>query len=260
MQATDSHVVVCLHQDVRLIPSTFRNIAIARREGPMTFLETLDPTSLTQLQLASPAKLSPRVLDRFYLLASEPNRTSLQAAFFDYIAANYESLIDRNRNIQNIANLCTILGSLIGELDGVDIVDFGCGTGLSAKARPDLNFIGVDRCGQMRQLAQGRGLNPLSLTEFSEVPDNSVQGALSSYVLHFGLSVNALETIWAKLAPGGALVANFHKGAGIHHTNDVFGRLGADTRQVFPEGDDGTHGPYFGYIKRREGQSVPGSR
>lgn len=196
-----------------------------------------------------------RYLDRFFLCIPEndrPLRDILLQDFFEAIADEYESLIDCQRNIENINILLRFLTELSGQLNESDVWDYGCGTGLSLEVSAKLGFriTGIDRCAAMMKIASQRGMKVLSIDQLVAGHENSISKAFASYVLHLYPSERDLEVLWGAFRPGGVLVANFHKNRGISEVNDVMGKLHSSIIQLDGPAGSERHGDYFAYIKR----------
>lgn len=186
-----------------------------------------------------------------FLLNSDPKlQQAAYGEFFEYIAAEYESLIDLDRNVRNVDNLIAMLCRSIEDLYDKRILDFGCGTGLSygSLKRSTARFIGVDQSQHMRKIAQSRGMQVLGLDYLGRA-QSTFDGAIASYVLHLVTDETVVGSLVNSMKPGGILVANYHKGINADWAENTFRRLGCDVTGL-PSAESGEHGPYFAYIKR----------
>jgi hypothetical protein len=156
------------------------------------------------------------ILDQVVILVSAADEEGAAEAdrvhgrLFDLIGTCYDTLIDRERNRSNIAELYAILQLCDGHRGPV--LDFGCGTGISMSVagRPD-EMYGWDRSAQMRSLAAGSGLRIVHVSSAEELPEQTFAGALASYVFDLPTAPDAVGPLLRSLRPGGVLVANFHR-------------------------------------------------
>ncbi len=194
---------------------------------------------------------SARYLDHFHVVTPVRNserRQEIYNEFFKMIAEQYESLIDVDRNTRNIRNLALILDMAMNPLAG-RVVDFGCGTGLSAAvlAGYGLELVGVDPCSTMRMIASRRGMQTWSVGELARQPSRSVDAAFASYVFHLLPHAGSLRLLWSRLRPGGYLAANFHKGRGVDLVEAAVHVKGSSV--LPPNGTDDCHGSYYAFRK-----------
>src|SRR5208282_6225038 len=141
----------------------------------------------------------------------EDLRQELIDEFFELIGDDYESLVDTNRNVENIRNLLRILASISKRLDGSMILDYGAGTGLALKPAAEFNvqLIGIERSPVMSRRAIARGMTVWTPGELARQPRESLPNAFASYVFHLLPHTNGLRLLWSRLRPGSALAANF---------------------------------------------------
>jgi len=195
-----------------------------------------------------------RYLDKFYLWTSVNNlkrRQEVLDKFFAFIAYQYESLIDVQRNLDNIQILLGFLNRLLAPIEGSTIVDYGCGTGLSVASASELKIelVGVDRCPTMRRIASDRGMTIWGPGELARQPKNSLDGAFASYVFHLLPHAGGLRLLWARLRSGGVLVANFHKDQGIDLVDACVSEEHGLIRLLESPFGSERHGRYVAYIK-----------
>lgn len=164
-----------------------------------------------------------RILDRFYLpKLADP---CVSTALFDLSASTYDRIIHIERNKRNIVNLLHIVLSCkqnerchAGQ--PINILDFGCGTGLSQEVwaalprakRSIMKLTGVDASPAMLAAAKHRGLTVRSFHAWHRTPSRSFDAAIASFVLHCGITDAELAVIYRQLVPSGVLVANYHHG------------------------------------------------
>lgn len=248
-------VVLCHTDDLRFLPEGFQ---IGRKaidlesfvafdiEGDLAAVGVLKQTATDDL---------PRILDRFRLWtprASPGSRQLLVDALFDFAAPEYELLVHPEQNRENIENLILHISDNFDRSASLDILDFGCGSGLSAQvtlARAH-NLRGFDRCVRMRNTASAAGLSVLTPAEFIRLPSQSFHAVFASYVLHLNSSAEDLIRLWTLIRPGGMFLANFHKGYGLRETCRVLTSLGGISAEVRFSGSRFTHGVYWSYVRR----------
>jgi SAM-dependent methyltransferase len=193
-----------------------------------------------------------QLLDR-YLFVIPPcpeDESALFAGFFEHIASEYEHLIDPSCNLHNISVLISLLTMIIGDLRGLSILDFGCGTGLSLGPleAAEASLIGMDRSMGMRKVAEARGMHVISLEELVAWP-GTFDGVISSYVFHLCLDRRSVEVICSKLRSGGAVVGNCHKDLGITLVTQLFHQFGCEPLSPTGFVDNSRHGRYLAFIK-----------
>jgi SAM-dependent methyltransferase len=188
-----------------------------------------------------------RCMDVFELILPRDGamREQTLREFFEYLHGSYESFIETERNLQNIETLL----SLVVPPGGVQlpVLDFGCGTGLSAVVadRRAVEVVGMDICSGMRSLAEERGLKTLAAEEISELPAESFAGGIASYVLHLDPRPVCLGEVWRCIKQGGSFAANFHKGIGVTEFFLYAEELGMRPTLIDDSSQTGRHGPYI---------------
>ncbi len=196
-----------------------------------------------------------RYLDRFHLVLSSTNLAERQEVldeFFEFIAEDYEHLIDLSRNRENIKILLSLLKGRIECSENAIVIDYGCGIGLSNELLFDakFNLIGFDRCKIMRQIAKDRGMVIWCHEELAKQPDETINGAFASYVLHYLLPENKeLQLLWPKLKPGAVLVANLHKKQGIERLEAAIRKVKGSLELLEGPPDSERHGIYVACVK-----------
>lgn len=207
---------------------------------------------LTQLLFVFPQHFKNRYLDRYYIDSAEEISKygqELIEDFFEYIAINYESLINVDRNTENIKKCFYFLEQQLGSLNGLTIADYGCGTGIShllAKEH-DLEIVGIEPCQNMRRIAAARKMNVWSIKELTKQAEDSFDGAFASYVLHLLYDTTGIRLLWSRLKSGGVFIGNFHKNREIASINNCILELNGSILQLE---NNQVHGTYFAYIKR----------
>jgi len=222
------------------------------REIPRRMMNGLEFADTGSMPSLAPDQHVDRYLDRFWLvIPSQPSaRQRLFWAFFQIIAADYERLIDKDRNIENIDGL---LGAVVNRLKLAPrdvVLDFGCGTGLSALAprAGTLRIVGYDASSNMRRIARHRGLEVWSPRDLMGTPTGAIRAAIASYVLHLVPPAATFGELWRKLGPGGVVAANFHKGRGAETVTAIVARHGGHIESISSHPH---HGPTFAFTKIR---------
>jgi SAM-dependent methyltransferase len=226
-------------------------IVMARSE--MVLYKSRIPDNEIVRQLQQSGRKFIKLLDRFvFVLANgDELQEAVFAEFFEYIANEYDRLIDVSRNLENIETLLSELSSILGGLADRCILDFGCGTGLGVGPLTacGASFVGADQSSHMRHLAQHRGMRVISMIELQNRV-STFDGLIASYVFHLPVDETVLDQLWATVKVGGVLIANFHKDGGMERVNSFFQR--SDCRIVKCEVLQHLqrHGSYFAYIKQ----------
>lgn len=262
MQVSDlgQQLLLCSDVDASfLLSKKVLSKQVARIKGVYVFDIGSDNSEITRLYETSnsiPNLMLRRYLDKFHLLTRIDDIESQQKvldAFFRLIASEYESLIDVQRNLDNIRNLLQFVKELVDPPEGSTIVDYGCGTGLSIHLAPEYNFtlIGVDSCPTMRQVARSRGMMTLSIGELARKPKNTFDGAIVSYVFHLLRQPYGLRLLWSRLKSKGVIVGNFHKNQGIEIVNKCIQELEGSMQLLKSPSEFERHGTYIAYFKKR---------
>src|SRR6266404_6888331 len=126
----DEHLLVCHESDATLLSSTYLRDRQVLQVNGLSVFDIGQDTHKLDLTLGKIPKLKARrYLDKFYLWTSVNNlkrRQEVLDKFFAFIAYQYESLIDVQRNLDNIQILLGFLNRLLAPIEGSTIVDYGC--------------------------------------------------------------------------------------------------------------------------------------
>jgi adenine-specific DNA methylase/SAM-dependent methyltransferase len=236
-----SAAVLAFHADLLTVDSRFASILRVKRVGELC-ISYLDMAEVPNLPNGYESR---RYLDRFcVVLPIEPGaeRQVVLKAFFAWLGPEYEAAIDVPRNLENIYNL---FGLMSPPLQGERMLDFGCGTGLAQRVAVQLGIelVGVDICEVMQRLAARKGELVITPEALADAP--AFDGIIASYVLHLKPEPRYIEVAWSRLKPGGAWVANFHKGEGLNE----FLAIMADVEASITIQDNPVHGPYAICVK-----------
>lgn len=178
-----------------------------------------------------------RLMDRFYL--PDVPEGAVVAPMFDMIADRYDALTDRALNLATASHL--LAAALDGTGPGATVLDFGCGTGVAAEALAALGIparlLGVDLSAAMLARAAAGGLATMPMDAWRENPP-PVDGAIASFVLHYGISAADLALVASSLRPGGAFAANLFSAdpETLAHVSGVLsdGGLTLEARRLLP--------------------------
>jgi SAM-dependent methyltransferase len=203
---------------------------------------------------AVPQRRVRRYLDRFYLWGYDNAPDVWQRMvdkFFELIAYKYETFIDVERNRENIGNLLLMCHRLGRPTQQAEVIDYGCGTGLSLTVADGAKskIVGVDRSKTMRQIARSKGMTVWSFHTLELKPHNSLAGAFASYVLHLSPSLDGIGLLWDRIRQGGVLVANFHKNHGVERVTEYLQPKGCLIQKIESPTGAERHGVYIAYVK-----------
>ena len=165
-----------------------------------------------------------RCMDWFDLILprDDSRREVVVGEFFEFLHGSYESVIEPERNLLNIESLLSMVVAARPK-SRLPILDFGCGSGLSAKVgeKIGVDLVGFDICGGMRSLAKERGLRTIAADKLSVLPEESLRGSFASYVLHLHARPELLPKLWMATERDGIFAANLHKGIGFKSSWDM---------------------------------------
>jgi SAM-dependent methyltransferase len=243
-----SDVLLCHSTDSHALPTWVAARRLAEfSPNILTFDVSGQAASLQLLSREQKDFHLDRYLDRFYLWSERGNvsrRQQLLDFFFDAAAMDYETLVDRDRNRENIRHLLQDLEEACGPLANRRVIDFGCGVGLSKPVCDELGLtvIGFDRCPKMRQQAAGNGMEIWGNRNLAAAANETIDAAFSSYVFHLLPHLGSATLLWSRLAIGGALAANFHKGKGLDRLMHILVPHGAEVRVPRERSSSHAHG------------------
>lgn len=154
-----------------------------------------------------------KVFEHFYFptQCSSAVRQELVRSLFSYIESSYESYVNPARNIACYETLFDLASSRRAGTS-LDVLDFGCGTGMiqsTTVPRSARSVVGYDFSEPMRRGAEKHGL--IVIDSLDEPAVNQFDAILAAFVLHLGIGTAAVEKLVGLLRPGGVLAANFHK-------------------------------------------------
>lgn len=202
------------------------------------------------------ATRTPRFMDRFYFCwpcGGDLTHQAILDAFFEEIGGEYDSLVDVERNRENVRNLICLIEGEIGAVCGKHLLDFGCGTGVSFAVihQRGANVVGFDTCSTMRRLATSRGMKVIGPKDVATLHAGAFDAIFASYVFHLMPDPESVGSLWRSLKPGGPLVANLHKNTGYEALAGCMQDLGAAERPFPGILSQDRHGRYV--VFRKEG-------
>jgi SAM-dependent methyltransferase len=193
-----------------------------------------------------------RLLDQFVFLVpvdiSQEN--ALFSDFFEHIAGDYENHIERACNLHNIDVLISLFARRLGKLHDLQVLDFGCGTGLSMipVTAAGARVTGVDQSAGMRGIARARGMPVLTVDELVHRP-SEFDAVIASYVFHLYPNARAIKAVCDSLKAGGVIVGNFHKGIGVDYMTDLFRQFHCEAFAHEATAEMERHGKYLSFLK-----------
>lgn len=213
--------------------------AVALLDGPAPDVTAILQTGLSVL----------RLLDVHYIVfdpSDVQGRMASERVLFDRIADVYDYEVDRANNLHNIGILLDLALSNADLPASSKILDYGCGTGLSALAVEERNvrILAFDVSSRMLDHASKRGLKTLSPDDMLTLADESVDGVIASYVLHLASARDYLAEGIRVLRRGGQWSANFHKGLGLSEVDQLMVAGGQMRAIRTPTSLPPDHGPY----------------
>lgn len=179
------------------------------------------------------------LLDRVFLYRDSGALWAAGQAFFEVAAEEYDTLISADRN-QACAEYLLRTAVLIrdGSIPG-KVLDFGCGTGLSALRlrAAGVDVVGYDCNASMREHARQAGLNVVNT--MLECASDSIDIVVACYVMHFGVRESDALELYRVVPVGGVVLGNFHKGMGIASATAILGGAGFSVATVAARPADG---------------------
>jgi SAM-dependent methyltransferase len=192
-----------------------------------------------------------RYLDNFLVIS--PRSDTMEYGifwklFFEYFAPEYEKIIDIKNNQENIIFLFDVLKKITYLSSDSLVLDFACGTGLSAGIVKGIKLFGVDASKNMCKIANDKGLRTIDMETLS-CQSYCYDAIFSSYAMHICYDTSTLSIIWNSLKSGKPLVANFHKNIGIDHVNKFIHQEKGEILEI-KNNVNTKHGKYYAYIKK----------
>lgn len=163
-------------------------------------------------------------LDSFVILLPDEydEQNNLWRNFYKVFGSCYEKMIDVSHNKKCIEGMVAYINSVIGINSSSRILDYGCGSGLSASISTKGKIIGYDPIYEMRMQACQKGLQTLDTKQMKIIPNCYFDAIFSSYVFHMAVSEDSIEEILPKMKPGAIWIANYYKGINESYVNNFF--------------------------------------
>lgn len=174
-------------------------------------------TDLLEVEPLSQHEIS-RLLDRYYLLIPRGDvsaRVGVTESFVEFVAPTYEACVAIEQNLANISGLLSTFRRWMELTPARRILDFGCGTGLSARVSPAVELIGFDSSHAMRAHARTAGMRVIDPDGLRALPVGHFDGAFASYVMHLQIGKEFVLEAARRIRSNGLWIANFHKGIGF---------------------------------------------
>jgi len=190
-------------------------------------------------------------LDVFWIVLpdDQENQRKLWKAFYDSYVQYYESLINTANNISCLELFKTIITEKTTTLLEKKILDFGCGTGLSAKVFGNSDILCYDNNPVMRQKALRNGLKTIDRERFLLLEDELFDICIACYVFHLTIDKYDLMNIIRVIKKEGLIIANFYKCINENEVNSFMRENGQIPEKINIE--EGTFGSVFMYRKAK---------
>jgi SAM-dependent methyltransferase len=244
MLANETYIVC---SEILLFPNSCKLIAKKEQFFVYSFSESI--AEMQVLIFENLGLIGSIYLDRFLIIEpkSEITRGYFWNGFFECFSSAYDDIIDKNRNINNIRNLYTLLRQNVSLTSESILLDFACGTGLSLEAISNIKLIGTDRSNSMLKIASAKGMTTIELSVL-KAQGCYYDAILASYALHLCYDSDTLSLLWNALRNDAALAANFHKGKGIDEAIDFFSANHCIMKKI-DSFSNKMHGDYYVFIK-----------
>lgn len=189
-------------------------------------------------------------LDKFILLL--PNTYTEQKLiwknFYRLFGEDYEKYVDKERNIKCIKEMLQYI-VMTKQMNNIfNILDYGCGSGLSLLSGYAGKIIGYEPVKIMKNQAKKRGMIVCDKYNIKHIPDNYFDAVFSCYVLHMGIEEQDIRRIVPKMKQDAIWIANFYKNINEDYVNNLFKKLGFVVNRVTI--DDERHGHVYEFRKQ----------
>lgn len=187
-----------------------------------------------------------------YFLIVLPDNYALQSIiwedFYTYYGDFYENMVDINNNLKCIRNLYSYIKQTVNVTNVTNILDYGCGSGLSININATCNLIGYEPNEKMRKQAVAKGMKILDSQQLCSLPNDYIDAIFSSYVFHMGIKYSDIEILHRIIRRDGIIVANFYKDINYSYVNDFFIQKGFCVKKIL--GLDERFGCIYEYQKK----------
>lgn len=147
-------------------------------------------------------------------------KLEVERLMFETIAENYENEIHPERNRECFHQLLELANVRIGD----EVLDFGCGPGLSRGENEQISLTGCEASHSMRRLARANGMRSISPYQLAKM-EGDFDASVASYVMHLTIPETDIGNLARSLRIGGRLAANFHKNQGLRVFEEAVKRL-----------------------------------
>lgn len=229
-----------------------KELKILKQVNQILFLECSDLDKARKyIQKSRGLDIFERFLDRFHLVyTSLSERKIISQTIYAAIANDYDEVVDKKRNKENIKNLFSLICQFSDPAPR-DILDFGCGTGFSLDAIGSIKHIliyGFDIEKEMQLLAKKRGIHVVSEEDLLE-SSICFDAVFASYVFHLNCNPEYLAEALNCLKLNGVMAVNFHKKIGKDDFEKYVLSIGDQRLVKIFERDNLSHGQYVVYRK-----------
>lgn len=189
-------------------------------------------------------------LDAFLIVL--PQDYALQSVlwedFYSYYGDSYESMIDIKNNLNCINKLYSYIQQNIVITSTTNILDFGCGSGLSKYINVSCRLLGYEPNEKMRRQAIEKGMTVLDCKQLYSLANDYIDAVFSSYVFHMGIKDSDIEILNRIIRRDGIIVVNFYKDINCLWVNNIFIQKGFDIKKI--AGFDERFGCVYEYRKK----------
>lgn len=189
-------------------------------------------------------------LDRFWILLPVrlKDQRMLWREFYRVYGSIYDQLVDCSNNALCLLYFKRLLEDRLLKTDNYTLLDFGCGTGLSANVFSPEQLVCYDIDRKMRQKARERGLVTINPVQFKALSPNSFNGCIACYALHLAIDSYHIRQLARVIKTGGVITANFYKGICADYVSDIFRENSLAVEQI--EDQQGRFGSIYVYRKQ----------
>lgn len=162
--------------------------------------------------------------------------------FYSYYGDLYEDMIDVKNNVECIKELYSYIGRNVKIDCMTNILDYGCGSGLSVYIDTECQLIGYEPNEKMRRQAAKRGMDVIDYKQLCSMKCNCIDAIFSCYVFHMGINSKDIRLMKKIIRQEGLIIANFYKNINYKIVNAEFIKNGFEVKKIL-EFDE-----RFGYI------------
>lgn len=163
-------------------------------------------------------------LDKFVLLLPDTyaKQKKIWINFYRLFGEEYEKFVDIKHNLGCIETMLKYIIEKRKVEDMFNVLDYGCGSGLSLSVEYDGEIVGYEPIKKMRFQARKRGMTVYNRHNFKRIPDNYFDAIFSCYVLHMGIEKKDIEQIIPKMKQNAIWIANYYKNINENYVNELF--------------------------------------